>query len=270
MKNVPVRKQSAPVVPEPAKAEKKKMTYAQKIIVILGVTAAFVVTAVIVLSLFFAGIIDPAVPVGKRQTGPTEEEVLANFVNETFGANRTTVGKYADITFLCGDQEYVVTVYLFTKYAPNTVSNFVSYAKKGFYNGTAVRSGEIEYDGDGNPVTGRMICGGYLRNEEGTVVTKVTTSGETPIKGEFYYNGYEGNLLSNTAGVIGMIHSKNNDDATTDFYVLPYDDLSLNGKYAAFGKATTEEGLKNIRFLTQQAAKNVPVSIKTIIIADRA
>ena len=269
MKNIPTPKKQENVAPVVEKRKKKKASYAQKIIALLSVTAAFVVTAVVVLSLFFAGVIDGAVLLNKRDKNGQDETAPVNFVNETFSEKSMPSGKYATFTFTCEDEEYTVTTYLFTKYAPNTVSNFVSLTKKGFYYGTAVRSGEIEYDGDGNAVSGRMVCGGYLRNAEGTVVTKVPTSGAEPIRGEFYDNGYEGNLLSNTAGVIGMIHTKDNDDATTDFYMLPYDDTSLNGKYAAFGKATTEDGIKTIRFLTKKAAQSVPVSIKSVVVTDK-
>ena len=245
------------------KREKRPLSSAQKLIVLLSVAAASVVTAVIVLSLYFAGIISSVIPIEKRKQTSQEEDVLSSFVEYTHKDGKT--GKYATITFVCEGKEYEVKVYLLSTYAPNTVNNFISYVKSGFYNGTAVQSAEIEYDENKNPVSGRMVCGGFVRNEDGSLSTKLPDEGAEPIKGEFYYNGYTGNLLSNTAGVIGMMHTpQNNDDATTNFYILPYDDTSLNGKYAAFGKVTTEEGLRAVQYL---ATKPESVTIKTITVS---
>lgn len=268
MKQIPVKKPAVIQKEEPPKKEKTKISFGGKLIAIFSVTAAFVVTAVIVLSLYFAGIIGAAVPVNKRDSKKEEEIVLSQFTEYVFKENAMPKGKYAKITFVYEEKEYDVTAYLFSDYAPNTVNNFISYAKSGFYNATAVREGEIEYDGNGQPVLGRMICGGYVR-EGNTLAKKIPDGGAEAIKGEFYYNGYEKNTLSNTAGVIGMIHTIDNDDATTDFYILPYDDTSLNGKYAAFAKITTEDGIKTIQFLTKKAQDNKPVSIKSVTITEK-
>ena len=73
-------------------------------------------------------------------------------------------------------------------------------------------------------------------------------------------------LLDPVQQVIGMVHSDGNyDDATTDFYVLPYDDTSLDGYYAAFAKlpcfepATAQEAYDFTRLAFELSEKAIKI-----------
>ncbi len=113
--------------------------------------------------------------------------------------------------------EFVIELY--PEYAPQTVQNFIDLVSDGFYDGVGFH----------RVVEGFMAQGG---DPEGT---GMGGSG-VEIPGEFAANGFEGNTLSHTRGVISMARSQNPDSASSQFFIC-YDDASfLDGNYAAFGK----------------------------------
>lgn len=113
--------------------------------------------------------------------------------------------------------EFVLELY--PEYAPQTVQNFVDLVTDGFYDGVGFH----------RVVDGFMAQGG---DPEGT---GMGGSG-VEIPGEFASNGFEGNTLSHTRGVISMARSQHPDSASSQFFIC-YDDASfLDGNYAAFGK----------------------------------
>ena len=57
------------------------------------------------------------------------------------------------------------------------------------------------------------------------------------IKGEFSANGVENNL-SHERGVISMARSRDNNSASSQFFIMHADNTYLDGQYAAFGKVT--------------------------------
>lgn len=104
--------------------------------------------------------------------------------------------------------------------APITVSNFISLAKDGFYDGLTFH----------RIMSGFMIQGG---DPEGS---GTGGSGKT-IKGEFSLNGVE-NPLSHTRGAISMARSKDYNSASSQFFIVHEDSTNLDGQYAAFGYVT--------------------------------
>ena len=104
--------------------------------------------------------------------------------------------------------------------APITVSNFISLAKDGFYDGLTFH----------RIMSGFMIQGGDPKG------TGTGGSGKT-IKGEFSLNGVE-NPLSHTRGAISMARSKDYNSASSQFFIVHEDSTDLNGQYAAFGYVT--------------------------------
>ncbi len=119
--------------------------------------------------------------------------------------------------------EFVIELY--PEYAPQTVRNFVDLVTDGFYDGVCFH----------RVVDGFMAQGG---DPEGT---GMGGSG-VEIPGEFSSNGFEGNTLSHTRGVISMARSQHPDSASSQFFIC-YDDASfLDGNYAAFGKVV--EGME--------------------------
>lgn len=107
---------------------------------------------------------------------------------------------------------------LYPEIAPNTVKNFISLVKKGFYNGLIfhrvipgfmIQGGCPDKSGMGNP--------GYS------------------IKGEFSANGFS-NDLKHTAGVLSMARTAVPDSAGCQFFIMVADSPHLDRQYAAFGK----------------------------------
>jgi peptidyl-prolyl cis-trans isomerase B (cyclophilin B) len=112
---------------------------------------------------------------------------------------------------------------LYPDVAPNTVNNFVSLVKKGFYDGLIFH----------RVIKGFMIQGG---DPEGTGAGGPGYS----IRGEFTHNGFQ-NDLKHTKGVLSMARTMVPDSAGSQFFIMHDDAPHLDGEYAAFGMLT--EGL---------------------------
>ncbi len=139
---------------------------------------------------------------------------------------------------------------LFPEIAPNTVYNFISLAKKGYYDGVifhrvvpgfVIQGGDPTGTGRGGP--------GYC------------------IRGEFFKNGIP-NGLKHVRGVLSMARRQEANSAGSQFFVMHDDARFLDGQYAAFGKvisgmetvdkiATTPA--LNERPITEQRMKRVSV-----------
>ncbi|MBP5307906.1 MAG: peptidylprolyl isomerase [Clostridia bacterium] len=113
---------------------------------------------------------------------------------------------------------------LYPEIAPNTVNNFISLVKKGFYNGLIFH----------RVIRGFMIQGG---DPNGTG----TGGPGYSIKGEFTRNGFK-NDVKHTRGVLSMARSMMPNSAGSQFFIMHEDSPHLDGQYAAFGKVT--EGIE--------------------------
>ena len=110
---------------------------------------------------------------------------------------------------------------LYPEYAPETVANFVSLVKDGFYDGLTFH----------RIIKGFMIQGG---DPEGTGFG----GSDKTIKGEFASNGFTQNTLSHERGVISMARSQMPNSASSQFFIVHEDATFLDGDYAAFGVVT--------------------------------
>ncbi len=124
------------------------------------------------------------------------------------------------ITMSNGD---VMKAELYPEIAPNTVNNFISLIKKGFYDGISFH----------RVIAGFMIQGG-CPNGTGTGGPGYR------IKGEFSQNGFD-NPLKHTPGVLSMARAMMPDSAGSQFFIMHKTSPHLDGAYAAFGKVI--EGL---------------------------
>lgn len=111
-----------------------------------------------------------------------------------------------------------IEVELYPEIAPNTVNNFISLVKKGFYDGTIFH----------RVIPGFMIQGG---DPEGTGMGGPGYS----IRGEFSHNGFKNNLR-HTRGVLSMARSMFPNSAGSQFFLMVEDAPHLDGEYASFGK----------------------------------
>lgn len=127
-----------------------------------------------------------------------------------------------------------IVMELYPKIAPNTVANFISLTKSGFYDqntfhrlvpGFVLQGGDPDGTGSGGP--------------------------EYSIKGEFTDNGFENNL-SHKKWVISMARTSDNmDSAGSQFFICLGDaSNSLDGGYAAFGKVI--DGFDTIELIAKK------------------
>ncbi len=117
------------------------------------------------------------------------------------------------------DDGQKIELELYPKAAPNTVNNFISLVKKGFYDGLTfhrvipgfmIQGGDPNGNGSGGP--------GYN------------------IPGEFNENNVQ-NDLHHTPGILSMARAEDPNSGGSQFFIMVGDARdSLDGKYAAFGK----------------------------------
>ena len=145
----------------------------------------------------------------------------------------------------------VIVVELYQDIAPNTVANFISLAKEGFYNGLTFH----------RVINGFMIQGG---DPDGNG----TGGPGYSIKGEFTANGFENNL-SHVPGVISMARATPYDSAGSQFFICTADCTGLDGQYASFGKVTS--GLDVAYEIAKQGSNSnstpdEPIVIESIVV----
>ena len=116
---------------------------------------------------------------------------------------------------------------LYPDKAPNTVNNFLSLIKKGFYNGVIFH----------RVIAGFMIQGG---DPDG----RGTGGPGYHIKGEFSGNGFAQNDISHERGVLSMARAQHPDSAGSQFFVVHENSDFLDGQYAAFGRVI--EGMETV------------------------
>ena len=122
---------------------------------------------------------------------------------------------------------------LYPEIAPNTVNNFISLVKKGFYDGLTFH----------RVIRGCMIQGGC---PDGNGMGGPGYS----IKGEFSQNGFR-NDLAHDAGVLSMARAMHPDYAGSQFFIMHEKAPHLDGAYAAFGKIT--EGMYVVNRIAETA-----------------
>ncbi|MCR5633933.1 MAG: peptidylprolyl isomerase [Lachnospiraceae bacterium] len=114
----------------------------------------------------------------------------------------------------------VMKAELYPEIAPNTVNNFISLIKKGFYDGVIFH----------RVINGFMLQGG---DPDGNG----TGGPDYSIKGEFASNGFK-NDLKHEPGVLSMARTMMPNSAGSQFFIMHKTSPHLDGEYAAFGKVT--------------------------------
>lgn len=161
--------------------------------------------------------------------GPKEDLIGIDYNQKT---NEISLEKYDTenpVVAMYIERYGSVVIELYPEYAPNTVNNFISLVKSGFYDnntihrlmsGFVIQGGDPDGNGTGGP--------GYS------------------IKGEFKSNGFENNL-KHEEKIVSMARSEDNDSAGSQFFIVLGNASHLDGDYAAFGKVI--DGWDNIKNL---------------------
>ena len=113
----------------------------------------------------------------------------------------------------------VIKLELYPEKAPNTVNNFLSLVKRGFYDGVIFH----------RVIPGFMIQGG---DPDGTGMGGPGYR----IRGEFKHNGFSKNNLKHERGVLSMARTMMPDTAGSQFFIMHDKAPHLDNEYAAFGK----------------------------------
>lgn len=124
------------------------------------------------------------------------------------------------------DNGAIIKAELYPEIAPNTVNNFISLIKKGFYDGVIFH----------RVIPGFMIQGG---DPKGTGMGGPGYS----IKGEFADNNVPNSLL-HEIGVLSMARSASKDSAGSQFFIMVAKSPHLDKQYAGFGKVI--EGMEAV------------------------
>ena len=126
----------------------------------------------------------------------------------------------------------IIKAELYPDIAPNTVNNFISLIRRGFYDGVIFH----------RVIPGFMIQGG---DPEGTGMGGPGYS----IRGEFTHNGFQ-NDLAHDPGVLSMARTMAPNSAGSQFFIMHAKAPHLDGEYAAFGKVT--EGMNAVDAIANQ------------------
>lgn len=140
---------------------------------------------------------------------------------------------------------------LYPEVAPQSVYNFISLIKKGFYDGLIFH----------RVIPGFMIQGG---DPEGSGCGGPGYS----IKGEFASNEFK-NDLKHTKGVLSMARSMMPNSAGSQFFIMHETSPHLDGDYAAFGKITEGQEFVDKIAMTQTDFSDRPLSpqvMKTVTV----
>ena len=148
---------------------------------------------------------------------------------------------------------------LYPEYAPQTVANFVSLVKDGFYDGLTFHRVVKDF----------MAQGG---DPEGTGMGGC----DYAIRGEFSANGFAQNTLKHEHGTISMARTTDPDSASSQFFICYTDVPTLDGQYAAFGKVIegmdTVDAFLNVKMeknsMGEDAVPSTPIVMKKVTVAD--
>lgn len=126
-----------------------------------------------------------------------------------------------------------IVMELYPDKAENTVNNFISLVKSGFYDNNSFH----------RLVPGFVLQGG---DPDGTGMGGPGYS----IKGEFSENGYTNNNLKHKKGIVSMARSQDKDSAGSQFFIMLDTSSNLDRSYAAFGKVI--DGFDIIKLIEEE------------------
>lgn len=182
---------------------------------------------------------------GCTQNSEKKEENLLN-IDYTQNTNELSLTQYDTtnpVVAMYIENYGSVVIELYPEIAPNTVNNFISLVKSGFYD---------------NNTFHRLVPGFVLQGGDPSG-TGTGGPGYT-IKGEFTSNGFTNNL-KHTKGIVSMARTSiSNDTAGSQFFIMLDDAPYLDEQYATFGKVI--DGWSNIEKIVAMETISDPDSGK--------
>ena len=205
----------------------------------------------------------PAAQESDAQDASDQSEAETTAADAENESEETPMSKDNPIVTITMENGGVIKAEIYPDIAPNTVNNFISLIKKGFYDGVIFH----------RVIPGFMIQGG---DPDG-----VGTGGPGyKIHGEFTNNDFK-NDLKHTRGVLSMARQGNPynpkpyyNTAGSQFFIMVADYPSLDNDYASFGKViegmdvvdaiVSVETDRNDKPLEDQRIKTVTVDTKGV------
>lgn len=181
----------------------------------------------------------------------TKSEIKEDLLNINYNSNGNIVdlkqyNTENPVAALYIEKYGTIVIELYPEYAPNTVNNFISLIKSGFYDNNTLH---------------RLVKGFVL---QGGDPTGTGMGGpDYTIKGEFSKNGVN-NELKHKKGIVSMARTANSyDSAGSQFFIMLDEATHLDGEYAAFGKVI--DGWNNIEKIisNEQVADDATGQLKT-------
>lgn len=181
----------------------------------------------------------------------TKSEIKEDLLNINYNSNGNIVdlkqyNTENPVAALYIEKYGTIVIELYPEYAPNTVNNFISLIKSGFYDNNTLH---------------RLVKGFVL---QGGDPTGTGMGGpDYTIKGEFTKNGVN-NELKHKKGIVSMARTANSyDSAGSQFFIMLDEATHLDGEYAAFGKVI--DGWNNIEKIisNEQVADDATGQLKT-------
>lgn len=170
--------------------------------------------------------------------------VLALIGVLTFGYYKAFFNKNQNPIVTMEVENYgTIKIELYPDKAPNTVTNFIRLANRGFYNGTTFHRTVPNFVIQGGAKGGDATASPSLSD----IMDNVETDKDYNIKGEFIANGYNNSNLKHERGVISMargdysqysstLTEEGYNSAGSQFFIMTNNNTQLDGLYAAFGK----------------------------------
>jgi peptidyl-prolyl cis-trans isomerase B (cyclophilin B) len=183
-----------------------------------------IIGGILLLALLIVAIIIPQKDVDNENMLNINYDVKGNETKLKYDTENPVVAMYIE------DYGSIV-MELYPDIAPNTVNNFISLVKSGYYDNNTMH---------------RLVSGFVL---QGGDPTGLGSGGpDYSINGEFTNNGFENNL-SHEKWVVSMARSSNPNSAGSQFFICIDDATQLDGNYAAFGKVI--DGFDNIESIVE-------------------
>ncbi len=198
----------------------------------------FAVIAVLLIGL----VIVLAVTKDKRNQKRTENLLNINYEIEGNEMNLEQYNTKNPVVAMKIEDYGSIVIELYPEIAENTVNNFISLVKSGFYD---------------NNTFHRLMPGFVLQG--GDPDGKGTGGPGYHIKGEFTANGYK-NYLKHEEKIVSMARSNDYDSAGSQFFIMLGEATYLDGNYAAFGKVI--DGWDNIERIVAMERVSNPESGK--------
>jgi len=153
-----------------------------------------------------------------------------------------------------------IVIEFFPAAAPNHVSNFVTLAESGFYDGTLFH----------RIIPGFMIQGGDPNTISGDPRTWGTGGPPHSVDAEF-------NDMPHDRGIVSMARSQDPNSAGSQFFIVHQNSNFLDGQYTVFGRIVTEQSFETLDAIAavetgaqDRPVDPEPVRIQSIRMADRS